>query len=292
MTDTRIRDQFGFTPTEEFYRFWEFAQATKPEEPHTAFYDLASIYLTGPFDVLSGRFDKETANFDPCLHFRYFADPPEFVTVLNGNDEGLHWGYVIDHQPNLPLGITEYHAYDVGDDIRLFQESANLFDVLWNQLASNLEDMQLEGYQNPEIYKDEDACNYVDALQQLMESINDFHAKHKVPVPDLEELEFVDHCNPPAPFQWPDPEELGLLPERVASGIERLTDDGVSDANARLRIGRLLWHWHDNGSPLIEELAFELLDTAYTALDHPFSRHVLHQHRQHRHRKKLDVFMN
>ena len=54
-----------------------------------------NVYLVGPYDILSGKKFKTTEDSGSlCLHYRYFCDPPEFVTVLKGDDSvGLHIGY-------------------------------------------------------------------------------------------------------------------------------------------------------------------------------------------------------
>ena len=54
-----------------------------------------NVHLVGPYDILSGKKFKTTENSGSlCLHYRYFCDPPEFVTVLKGDDSvGLHIGY-------------------------------------------------------------------------------------------------------------------------------------------------------------------------------------------------------
>ena len=54
-----------------------------------------NLELVGPYDILSGKKFQTTENSGSlCLHYRYFCDPPEFVTVLKGdNTVGLHIGY-------------------------------------------------------------------------------------------------------------------------------------------------------------------------------------------------------
>ena len=54
------------------------------------------LQLVGPYDVLSGSFDdvKESDIISYHLHYRYYYDPPEFLTVLRGDDKtGFHVGY-------------------------------------------------------------------------------------------------------------------------------------------------------------------------------------------------------
>lgn len=54
-----------------------------------------NLELVGPYDVLMDRkFKTRDENEGLCLHYRYFYDPPEFVTVLKGDDSlGFHIGY-------------------------------------------------------------------------------------------------------------------------------------------------------------------------------------------------------
>jgi len=51
------------------------------------------LELVGPYHVLAGRL--KGVPWDKCaLHYRYFYDPPEFLTVLSGDaDSGFHIGY-------------------------------------------------------------------------------------------------------------------------------------------------------------------------------------------------------
>ena len=54
------------------------------------------LQLVGPYDILSGSFDdvKESDTISYHLHYRYYYDPPEFLTVVRGDDKtGFHVGY-------------------------------------------------------------------------------------------------------------------------------------------------------------------------------------------------------
>lgn len=287
MNDARVRDLFGFTPTPDFHLFWEFARRLNADAPQRAFHDASMISLVGPYDLLAGRFDSETANYDPCLHWRYFGDTPEFVTILSGGTDGLHWGYVIDRAEDLPLGIAGYYAYD---DVTLFQESGSPFGVLWNAVESTLEDMEFDAKHSPELAEDEDERLRGSECRRLLDRIDSFCAEHKLQSAEPGELDYIDHCNPPPPFTFPGEKDFDQLPGLVEEGIERLTAAGASEADARLRCGRMLWHWHHDGNAVIEDLAYGLLDAAYASRDNVFLRHVLRQHREYRHRASLDVF--
>ena len=56
---------------------------------------MLNLELVGPYDILAGKtFQTPEDSGSLCLHYRYFRDPPEFVTVLKGDDSvGLHVGY-------------------------------------------------------------------------------------------------------------------------------------------------------------------------------------------------------
>ena len=54
------------------------------------------LKLVGPYDILLGSFDdvSESDITSYHLHWRYFYDPPEFLTVIKGDDKtGNHLGY-------------------------------------------------------------------------------------------------------------------------------------------------------------------------------------------------------
>ena len=62
-----------------------------------AFWSKLGLQLVGPYDVLAGRTCKKNSRGRrPCYlrHWRYYYDPPEFLTVLRGDDASqFHMGY-------------------------------------------------------------------------------------------------------------------------------------------------------------------------------------------------------
>lgn len=283
----RIVDSFGFTPSDEFFAFWDFAESIKPSDPTQAFHDLLSMTLVGPFSFLAGHFESRTAYYDPCLHWRYFGDPPELVTIITGGTDGLHWGYVVDEPNQNPVGIAGYFAHD---DVSVFQESASLFQFLAHQIQATLADIEGDMKKNAKLAKDPSAKRLLTEGQKMQKALDEFCSTQAVSFPVTAEIAFVDHCNPPPPFPFPEPDEFDSLPALVESGIKQLVKEGYSQSDARLKIGRMLWHWHYDGNPKLEAVAFKLLDDEYQSLGRKFLRHVLHQHREHRHRRSLDVF--
>ncbi|NEU34000.1 HPF1 family protein, partial [bacterium LRH843] len=88
---------------EDFYKFWTFCEsvgsyALSKGDPCDAFKSVG-LKLVGPFDVLANRFDTNAEYSQEKLlrHWRYYYDPPEFQTVIKGDDKtGYHLGYFRD----------------------------------------------------------------------------------------------------------------------------------------------------------------------------------------------------
>lgn len=111
---------------EDFYLFWDWCKSLNVKNPlrmlcnfsshvcnFTLHFDFNSLYnviismaligalrpigleLVGPFEVLAGLHrDAALPDVYWLRHWRYFFDPPEFTTVLRGNDATLlHFGY-------------------------------------------------------------------------------------------------------------------------------------------------------------------------------------------------------
>lgn len=53
--------------------------------------DTLGLQLVGPFDILAGAHkNSRTPQPNFHLHWRYFYDPPEFQTILLGNEDSQH----------------------------------------------------------------------------------------------------------------------------------------------------------------------------------------------------------
>lgn len=97
---------------DDFYHFWEFCQCLRPDNPREALMDTLGLRLVGPFDILAGAHrapSKPQPNFH--LHWRYYYDPPELQTILQGNgDNQYHMGYHRDTPDSLPAFVGENAA--------------------------------------------------------------------------------------------------------------------------------------------------------------------------------------
>ncbi|CAD6236414.1 GSCOCG00008169001-RA-CDS [Cotesia congregata] len=77
---------------DDFYKFYEFCCSLSKDDPQSALRSV-DLKLVGPYDVL------------------YYYDPPEFQTILKGNDkDGLHYGYWRDESKTQPTFIAKNSA--------------------------------------------------------------------------------------------------------------------------------------------------------------------------------------
>ncbi|XP_045073836.1 histone PARylation factor 1 isoform X2 [Coregonus clupeaformis] len=97
---------------EDFYLFWDFCSWLSPDNPRDALKEILGLKLVGPFDILAEA-HRNSANPRPNyhLHWRFFYDPPEYQTVIQGSGENLlHIGYYRDSPDSLPVFLGENEA--------------------------------------------------------------------------------------------------------------------------------------------------------------------------------------
>ncbi|KAM6939920.1 histone PARylation factor 1 [Xenentodon cancila] len=103
---------YGFQMPEDLYHFWDFCKECCPANPRGALKDTLDLQLVGPFDVLAGA-HRNSKNPQPNfhLHWRYFYDPPEFQTLLQGSEDSQrHMGYYRDTPDSFPAFVGENEA--------------------------------------------------------------------------------------------------------------------------------------------------------------------------------------
>ncbi|PNF21584.1 hypothetical protein B7P43_G12709 [Cryptotermes secundus] len=103
-----IKQKFLVDMPEDFYSFWSFCKSLSPDKPEEALKDVG-LLLVGPFDILSGNLKKaKTRKLSLYLiHWRYYYDPPEFQTVVKGDDtKQYHMGYFRDDPQEPPCFVA------------------------------------------------------------------------------------------------------------------------------------------------------------------------------------------
>lgn len=103
-----IKQKFLVEMPDDFYLFYEFCKSLNPKNPLQAFGDV-DLLLVGPFDVLADKFTNIEGKTpeEYLIHWRYYYDPPEFQTVLKGDDKrGYHIGYFRDSPEETPVFLA------------------------------------------------------------------------------------------------------------------------------------------------------------------------------------------
>jgi hypothetical protein len=300
-----LRHLYGFDFPDDFHQFWEFATRLKPLDPLHALYDALGEVLTGPFEVLAGRFDTITPPSCLYLHWRYYMDPPEFFSVLVGNVDGYHTGYYFDDPAN-PLGcLASYYANDA---FELSPDGDTLFEAVRLQLEYHQRDCEESLTHEPE--EASHAFGMLTELEGLRHALREYATGRRTETGEA----YVEKYLRRRPARWrrvvaATQEGMGIVVPRqqyrpLFRSDEKLwqllweTDDPAGLAEkarqelragypgTALKVARDLWA---TGRERHTEYAWELLDAAYTELGRDILREVAQVHRAARDRPWLDI---
>ena len=302
----QLRALYGFDFPEDLFRFWEFVNRLRPLEPLQALFDTLNLQLTGPFEVLAGRFDGRTPRQSILLHWRYYNDPPEFFTVLVGDIDGLHYGYWLDDPRTGKGGVASYFSDDA---FELTPDGDSLFEAVRLDLEERARDLADYREENPEEGAEFNAAlDKVAALRAILrrfatddrpetgeEYVERYldraaRARKKRTIAATQEgMGIVVHPEVYRPLSVTDKKLWRRLwkeddpVELVEEARQALRD---SFPGTTLKLGKELWAI---GGERKTDYAYELLDAAYTALGREVLVEVLRAHRAGRDRPWLDV---
>ncbi|XP_057358154.1 histone PARylation factor 1 isoform X2 [Manis pentadactyla] len=91
-----VESHYKLSMPEDFYHFWKFCEELDPEKPADSLSASVGLRLVGPYDILAGKhkMKKSSASLNFNLHWRFYYDPPEFQTIIIGdNRTQFHMGY-------------------------------------------------------------------------------------------------------------------------------------------------------------------------------------------------------
>uniref|UniRef100_A0A9L0SK62 Histone PARylation factor 1 n=2 Tax=Equus TaxID=9789 RepID=A0A9L0SK62_HORSE len=91
-----VENHYKLSLPEDFYHFWKFCEELDPEKPADSLSASLGLRLVGPYDLLAGKhkMKKKSASLNFNLHWRFYYDPPEFQTIIIGDDKTqFHMGY-------------------------------------------------------------------------------------------------------------------------------------------------------------------------------------------------------
>ncbi len=299
----QLRSLYGFDFPEDLFRFWEFASRQRPLEPLEAL-ALIQTLLVGPLEVLAGRFDGRVPRYSLLLHWRYYADPPEFFTVLAAGTDGLHWGYYLDDPATASGCMASYFARDA---FELCPEGDNLFATVRLRIEECYRDWDEYRQEDPEHAAEyEDSLRQADALRSALcryatadraETGEEYVEKYQTQTARTERvvagtLDGMGIVVPEGKYR-----PLPLSDRKLRARLRK--DDNPRDLvdaawqalregfpGTALKLGKDLWA---AGGEHQTMYAYELLDAAYEALKREVLRKVLQQHRTHRDLPTVDI---
>ncbi|MDF1665298.1 MAG: DUF2228 domain-containing protein [Planctomycetota bacterium] len=126
---------------DHIFAFWAF-WAGLHEIEREAWERHLPVFPSGVLDLLKygSDLDKVKAGIDDRLVYRFYRNPPEFVTVLMGHTDGLHWGLWYDDPNELPDRIVSTYARD---SVEIGGDAITLFDVIQDEIVSHYESRRL-----------------------------------------------------------------------------------------------------------------------------------------------------
>nr|XP_036854828.1 histone PARylation factor 1 isoform X1 [Manis javanica] len=108
-----VESHYKLSMPEDFYHFWKFCEELDPEKPADSLSTSVGLRLVGPYDILAGKhkMKKSSASLNFNLHWRFYYDPPEFQTIIVGdNRTQFHMGYFRDSPDELPVCVGTNEA--------------------------------------------------------------------------------------------------------------------------------------------------------------------------------------
>src|SRR4051794_24637353 len=124
-----LAEIYGFEFPDSFFAFQDFVIKVTPE----LLLDVVEISLAGPFLI------KDRNHPSPLWESRYYNDPPEFFTILEGGTDGLHWGYYIDDPANLALLALPVTSFYSNDAFELTIDGNDIFEAVRDHLERHYE---------------------------------------------------------------------------------------------------------------------------------------------------------
>ena len=98
----RIATVFNLQAPDSLFDLWDTCFSISPGNPDKAVEPLG-LRLVGPFDLLCS--EKSATD---CDTWRYFYDPPEFITcIVSITNPTLHWGLFRDSPNDTPCAVFE-----------------------------------------------------------------------------------------------------------------------------------------------------------------------------------------
>jgi hypothetical protein len=266
---------FGFEFPADLFRFHEFLRELTGRG-----LSLADAPVNVGLGNVFKAFGEGDAGEDPeAFETRFYKDPPEFITLLTGDTDGLHWGYYVDDPAFGSFPVAHYYQNDAFE----LTIAADLFEAVADHLGGL--------YRTTEEYLETDAASAyrqdlqrLDALREILEPYRSHEEAHRyVTAPTRDRMGIIVPTDQYRPLQEQDwfQEPLYLPTRDEVQSFRHAALEALRDGypGAALKLGKDLWDY-----PAFFDVSCELLEQAYPALDRPLLKSRLDQIREFRKR--------
>lgn len=276
---------------DHIFAFWAFWDGLHDIE-RKAWDRHLSVFPSGILDLLKfgSELDKVTAGIDDRLVYRYYRNPPEFVTVLMGDTDGLHWGLWYDDPKELPDRIVSTYARD---SVEIGGNALTLFDVIQDRIVNLYEGLS---YREEERADSNEAKMWLGHFEQLLSEYGEVSALERRESSD-ERIDSYDGLGvwvSERVFKRDPGEIVGIIRNKNKDALaERVKTARMAcelgDPAYALALGRDLWTVSDHDEER-EDLALSLLCQAYEALGRDALAAIARVHKEHRQITSVDSY--
>lgn len=275
-----LKARFGFSFPRGLFDFWKFAQQFSAEglslDGSPLFIRLANLFQV--FTEAQAGPDAES------LETRFYKDPPEFVTALLGDTDGLHWGYYVDDPSEGPSCVAHYYHNDAFE----FMVAGGLLDAVHEHALAVRHDQDdyLESDSGSADFYRENIKRLDTILGRLTPLAMEEPVRRQPTAPTRDGMGIVVPPDRYVPLANRDLFlESGYTPDE--SEVRRLREAAVKASRSgysgtALKLGKDLWDY-----PEYFEISCELLDLAYRDLGRQLLSDRLRQIKQFR--KDMDA---
>ncbi|MCP4131804.1 MAG: HPF1 family protein [bacterium] len=236
----------------------------------------------------NGLFLPPLDGLDPRLHYRYRCDPAEFITIMSGDSDGLHYGLWYDDPAEFPSFIASNYARDSAETGSTGCTTA--CEVLIDEVN--------------EYIKYQKATAKILALKAALAWFADADSlalKEDGPLP-LANAERVEHIGGTCPALPPDSGDPRCSSKESESRYKAYdkrspeVQEWIKEARAELDQGKPAFalvlgrelHWFDCDD--YREISFELLVGAYRKLGRDALAEIAEVHFKNRDLSSVDVY--
>jgi hypothetical protein len=278
---------------------------------HLAVYDAFDASLT-PFEAdgldylgrhpsgimiwfADGGLGRKTRDgLDPRLEMRYRCDPPEFVTVMRGDTDALHYGLWYDDPTSLPSFIVHNYARDSAET---WESEATVLQELTVSVRQQIEEPD---------YPEEPVPPELHAVSAALDWFRDADEKALAedgprPWANMKRGSIIGGLAPALPPDAGDPRATRQASEERYAAYRDKGRSGqvvswISEAMEELKQGKPAFalvlgrelHWLDTES--YRPASLELLCAAYKALGRHALAEIATVHHAHRDLKSVSVY--